>query len=346
MNFFTENGLTLNMGKSGYLIINGKDTDLKRPIILESGTILKYKAKIKYLGVMISDSGSLKHDINLYMDEKRSEISIKYTNFCKIHRNAPLHTKLDTLDSCMMSALTYGCETWGQYACEADTCYRAGLRTALHIRQNVNNEIIHLESGKWPTSSRVKKAQLKFWIYLQEYKDKFPDAALSKMLQIGMDNRITYLTYYENLRSVYGDPESCRISIEREYFEKFKTKIQNENEKDADSKLGTYLLINPTLQKYVPNPQNIMEIERELVTRYRTGSHSLAIELGRFSNTPRETRFCCCKNSVQSVWHIFFECDLTHDLINNHHTNLYETFNDDEIHRRLLSICRRLKIHM
>ena len=169
VNFFTENGLTLNMGKSGYLIINGKNTDFKRPIILESGTILKYKTKIKYLGVMISDSGSLKHDIELYMDDKRSEISIKYSNFCKIHRNAPLHTKLDILDSCMLSVLTYGCETWGQYAGEADTCYRAGLRTALHIRQNVNNEIIHLESGKWPTSLRVKKAQLKFWIYLQEY---------------------------------------------------------------------------------------------------------------------------------------------------------------------------------
>ena len=323
-----------------------KNTDFKRPIILESGTILKYKTKIKYLGVMISDSGSLKHDIELYMDDKRSEISIKYSNFCKIHRNAPLHTKLDILDSCMLSVLTYGCETWGQYAGEADTCYRAGLRTALHIRQNVNNEIIHLESGKWPTSLRVKKAQLKFWIYLQEYKDKFPDAALSKMLQIGMDNRLTYLKYYENLKSIYGDPENCRISIEREYFEQVKTKIHNENEKDADSKLGTYLLINPTLQKYVPNPQNIMEVERELVTRYRTGSHSLAIELGRFTNTPRETRLCCCKNSVQSVWHIFFECDLTHDLINNHHTNLYEAFNDNEIHRRLLSICRRLKIDM
>ena len=87
----------------------------------------------------------------------------------------------------------------------------------------MNNEIIHLESGKWPTSLRVKKAQLKFWIYLQEYKDKFPDAALSKMLQIGMDNRLTYLKYYENLKSIYGDPENCRISIEREYFEQVKT---------------------------------------------------------------------------------------------------------------------------
>lgn len=47
--------------------------------------------------------------------------------------------------------------------------------------------------------------------------------------------------------------------------------------------------ISPTLQKYVPIPQEIMGIEPKLVTRYRIGSHSLAIELGWFwfSNIPR-----------------------------------------------------------
>ena len=345
VNFFTENGLTLNMGKSGYLIINAKETDLKKSIVLENGTILKYKDKIKYLGVFITDSGSLKHDIKVFMEDKRGEVSIKYTNFCKIHRNAPLHTKLDTLDTCMTSALTYGCETWGRFAGEADVCYRSGLKTALHVRQNVNNEIIYIETGKWPVTSRVKKAQLKFWLFLQDYQEKYPDAAVTKMIQIGLTNRLPYLSYYEQLRSDYGDPEWCRISIEREYFENFKEKINREYEKDIDSKLGSYLLVNPTLQKYVPYPQNIMELERELVTRYRTGSHSLAIELGRFSNTPRENRTCCCGNSVQSVWHIFFNCDRTHDLTNIHHTNLYETFADEEIHSRLLSICRRLNVH-
>ena len=101
---------------------------------------------------------------------------------------------------------------------------------------------------------------------------------------------------------------------------------------------------NQTLQKFVPNPQNIMEIERELVTRYRTGSHSLSIELGRFSNTPRENRTCRC-GSVQTVRHIFFDCELTHDITNNHFTNLYDTFADEDIHKKLLSMCRRLKVH-
>ena len=92
-------------------------------------------------------------------------------------------------------------------------------------------------------------------------------------------------------------------------------------EADADSRLGTYYRVNPTLEKYVPKPQLTLEIERELVTRYRTGSHSLAIELGRYSNTPRENRVCCCGNSVQSVWHLFTECPLTLPLVDHQRYN-------------------------
>ena len=57
-----------------------------------------------------------------------------------------------------------------------------------------------------------------------------------------------------------------------------------ESDKNENSKLGTYYCINLSLKKFVPNPQTIMELERELLTRFRTRSHSLAIELGRYSN--------------------------------------------------------------
>ena len=152
MNFFHANGLSLNLDKSGYMIINPKEHDLKTCIILQSG-VLKYKSVIEYLGVFVTDIASLKNDIKLYVDKKRANVSIKFTNFCKKNRNAPLHVKLDVLDTCVTSALTYGCETWGRYVNEAELCYRSGLKTALNVRQNVNNEIVYIESGKWPLQS-------------------------------------------------------------------------------------------------------------------------------------------------------------------------------------------------
>ena len=103
------------------------------------------------------------------------------------------------LDKCVSSALTYGCETWGKYTNEAELCYRLGLKTALNIRGNINNEIVYIESGKWPLCSRIKKAQLKFWLYINNYSLKYPESALTKVLNIGLQNNITYLRYYKDL---------------------------------------------------------------------------------------------------------------------------------------------------
>ena len=143
----------------------------------------------------------------------------------------------------------------------------------------------------------------------------------------------------------FTDPISCQKSIEKGFHDSFKQSMENAMETDANSRLGTYYRVNPSLQKYVPNPQTVMEIERELVTRYRTGSHSLAIELGRYSNTARENRVCSCGNMVQSVWHLFMECALTYPIIGRRdYSGLSEIFADDDIHHKLLLVCNKLKV--
>ena len=58
---------------------------------------------------------------------------------------------------------------------------------------------------------------------------------------------------------------------------------------DLDSKLGTYFRMNPEVKPFIA-PPNILEGQRKLITRFRTGSLSLAIELARFSKIPCERR--------------------------------------------------------
>ena len=60
-------------------------------------------------------------------------------------------------------------------------------------------------------------------------------------------------------------------------------------------KLGAYLQVNPDLCK--SNNNNLFEIDRMRVTRYKVGSHNLKIETGRMCNPvlPREDRLCLCK---------------------------------------------------
>ena len=113
---------------------------------------------------------------------------------------------------------------------------------------------------------------------------------------------------------------------------------------DVDSKLGTYYCVNPLLKKFNMDIQTLTENERILITRFRTGSHSLAIEIGRFSNTPRENRLCVCGHGVQSVWHIFTECQLTRTIVRKNYLNLHDIFEDRNLRNLLILITKILKI--
>ena len=130
------------------------------------------------------------------------------------------------------------------------------------------------------------------------------------------------------------------------FFDNYKNKMITESDKNENSKLGTYYRINPSFEKFVPNPQTIMELERELVTRFRTGSHSLAIELARYSNVLSENRLCVCEQAVQTIWHIFMECPLTNCIVQRNYRSLRNIFDDENVHKLLLTITRRLKIRI
>ena len=51
---------------------------------------------------------------------------------------------------------TYACERWGNNSNVAELCYRSGIKVALDVRQNLNNEITYIESGKFPLECKVK----------------------------------------------------------------------------------------------------------------------------------------------------------------------------------------------
>ena len=155
-------------------------------------------------------------------------MSIKFTNFCKTNRNAPLYVKLEVLDKCVSSALIYGCETWGNCLKDVELCYRSGLKTALNVRVNLNNEIVYIEAGKWPLCAQIKRAQLKFWLYVNEYILEYPESALAKVLIIGNNNNVAELKCYKDLQAEFVDPISCQKSIEKFFFDNYKSKMFSE----------------------------------------------------------------------------------------------------------------------
>ena len=104
----------------------------------------------------------------MFINEKRNNVSIKYGSFCRMNFLAPLDIKLNVLNTCAKASLIYGCETWGEcYFDNLETIYREGVKTALSIRESINNEIVYLESGTWPVQINIAKMQINFWISMK-----------------------------------------------------------------------------------------------------------------------------------------------------------------------------------
>ena len=119
----------------------------------------------------------------MYSDKKPSNVLIKYSNFCKVNRNAPLSVKLYVLDRYVSSSLRYCSETWDSITHAIDIIYRSGIEISLGVRQNVSNEITYIESNKFPLNYKIHNSQLKFWNTITEYIDKHPESSLSKIIR-------------------------------------------------------------------------------------------------------------------------------------------------------------------
>ena len=110
------------------------------------------------------------------IEDKRSNVTIKFGNFCRKNFLAPLDVKLTVLNTCVTASVTYGCEVWGEAKIpKLEALYRQGLKSALSVRHCVNNEIVYIETGSWPLQVRITKQQLKFWSSLNEIQREKPD---------------------------------------------------------------------------------------------------------------------------------------------------------------------------
>ena len=315
LDYFTENMLSLNLSKSAYLIINGKCNDPKSYITLKNGK-LEYKSVVTYLGAKISDSGSIKQDIDYYSTEKRANVTIKFNNFCKKNFLAPLSVKLEVLDSCVSSSLVYACETWGDCRIEQiEVLYRQGIKSALSIRMATNNEIVYLESGRSPLIIRIKKQQLKFWLALQHLTNVDPDNHISKLVRTAVDKNLNFIEYYKTLQRDYETEKNYKTVLAKNFHDNLQKKVSSAATADKDSKLGAYFDVNPNLVN--PDIKNCFELDRITLSRYKSGSHNLKIESGRFCvpKLDREFRTCLCNNSdLQTLRHCLLSCPLLNNL--------------------------------
>ena len=78
-----------------------------------------------------------------------------------------------------------------------------------------------------------------------------------------------------------------------------------------------------------------------IITKYRSGSHYLKIQTGRYTQIDQEQRLCIC-GVMQSLEYVIFDCEILDGLRHeNLGSNLQEFFSDNQIAAPFLRVIEK-----
>jgi hypothetical protein len=287
--------------KCMFIVVNGSSDD--RAPLPFGNSLLKNVGHLEILGSHLSQSGSLREELELHM-KKRFGSCIKFFNFCNENKLAPLSVRLKALHACVMSSLLYNCETFGDKIPKSlETTYHKLIRSALKVRTNTPVLLLYIESGMLPIRALIEARQFKFFdrfkTSLQENGDR---SIVFKKL---MDDPSKYLQHYITLQTKYNNHREIYKSYINEVISKIR---EHASKTSGGTKYKTYLKINPQLDK---SPFiNCMHPLSSDIVRFRLGSHDLPIEKGRWSRIEQKDRLCSACNMIGDEAHIIYNCSL------------------------------------
>ena len=303
LTYCRKNSIVLQPIKCFFTVINGSVED-QESLQLSPEDTITYAEYLEILGSHIS--GNIIKDLALHFKKRFNNI-IKFFNYLRENRIAPVVVKLKVLKACVMSALLYNCEAFGPHIPEGmEEMYHRMIKAALGVRDNCANRLALIESGFLPLSCLIQARQLNFFRRFKEslQKDSVREAMFNELLE----KKSAFLKHYIDLDSRYED--SYQLISEQVDELKLKIRTLGAN-KDRHYKHWIYLQMNPELK---PSPfLSRIDVVGKALTKFRLGSHKLKIETGRWSRTKRELRLCStCGDELGDEFHAVYSCSGVH----------------------------------
>ena len=283
--------------KCEFIVIYGRKCD-KLPMEFGEKTI-NHAQSVTLLGSHLSCSGNLADDLNLdFCSRFRS--CIKYYNFIRSNRLAPLSVKFKVLKACVVSSLLYNCETFGyEMPKDLESEYYKLIKCSLNVRQNTPNLLTLIESGLLPLKSIILSRQYKFF---KRFRDSLQQhSSRSRLFHKLCNEDERYIRHYLELSQKY----TSKDEIYCEYVAEMKRQVILLAE-NGGYRFQTYLKFNPSLVRSpfidLPHPLSLCLI------KFRLGSHKLPIETGRWRGVIRDDRICDECGVLGDEFHFLYNC--------------------------------------
>lgn len=333
--FCEENGMCLNMEKTKTIFFNNKQ-DIPCSSVTYSGQLVVHATEYKYLGIQFHISGTFK----LAAEQLRSaalkaQHAMKRRCMLLSIRDPRLQCQL--FDTLVAPVLTYGSEVWGQDMVDdwrrtPQEKFQLGfLKRILGVCLSTRGEVVLGEFGRYPMQHRLLLQTLKYLnrilamdpsrllhlafkeqLELVRRGKKCWGSKLQQMLNYpcltngGFPKDLAALVNYVNIRSPLVSINITHIKnmLRSSFIETMRS--------DTSIKLATYRQFKD-IDTYCFEPYLSLIGKRQharVLSQFRTGSHWLGIQTGRYKGVTREERLCvrCDLGVVDDEFHCLTQC--------------------------------------
>ena len=312
-------GLKINTSKTKAMIFEkGKRTHYD---FLIYNNVLELVDSFKYLGITLFKNG------NWYRSQKTiaQHASFALYNLFTIFKNVelPVNQKCKLFDTLVGLILNFGSEIWGIHAAsDIELIHTKFLRRVLGVKKSTNLTALYGELGRIPLAEVRKITMIKYWMKILRQNNSSLVKAIYMMLKEDTDLNHNYneqnwafqiksILQHHGFAYVWNNQFAIEIPFQTikqrifdNYFQRWYCDINN------SSRLQSYCIFKHKFESEKYLTAVIENKYKIALSRFRTSSHNLSIETGRYDGTPREQRICksCNMNKIENEYHFLLVC--------------------------------------
>ena len=260
----------------------------------------------KYIGMIVFPTNNITDIIQRNVNKRMVNFA-KFHAWLSVNELTPIEIKLKVLDSCVLGAVLYASECWGNVTCVKAKLLENEL-TALHsilkVKKGTTTDLIYHELNRCSIIAKIHDRQYNFF---QKINRLSTDDAIVKIMIENNGNR----EIEERRHRILASQNSmCKYYCDMELH--IRCEIYT-------SMLSDYF--------------------RVIISRWRLSNHRLNIEIGRYTKpkTPRQDRVCNLCNVLEDEQHVIYKCPRYRELrIRYEHLKLQTVTSNNFSTRRTL----------
>lgn len=330
-------GLRLNASKTKTMIFE-KGRHTKFDFYLYNNHI-ELVDSFKYLGVHLYKNGNWNRTQKRIAQHGSYSLHNLFIVFNQL--DLPVSKQCDLFDSLVASTLNYAAEIWGHHVGpDVELIHSKFCRKVLSVKRSTNLDALYGELARIPMSIRRQLIMVKYWIKLLTCKKESLLFKTYNMLKVDVEGNNTYnkcnwayqikiildkcgLSYiWQNQYSMLINYNIIERRILDIYYQSWYCSINNSSRLDTYSSIK-YKFEFESYLDYIKDKRF-----RVALTKFRTSSHDLLIEKGRYTNVPRLERICnnCSSRRIENEFHFLFTCSQYADLRKKYLRRYYYTW--------------------